>query len=397
MGARRLALILGSFTWCVSVPALAQAPGDGSDSGGEIEMEGDQPTPPPDQPTPPPDQPTEPTQPQQPSEPAPVVKDPKVAKKWLQAATQLVKKGDQLAKKNDAAGAKTQYDLAITAYQKSIEVSEDAAAVPVLFELAVTEDKAGSTLDSLTHLKVVLAAQGQKPDLMKKAQAKLDEVSMKVGIVTLTITPAGAQILINDKESGESPLPAPLTLMPGTYTVSLTAGGYLSKDIELKVEAGSESERKIDLEPKPIVKQPAYVEPEKPKTVFVPSKLPLYIGGGATVALALTATVTGILAVSEHGTFTSPDSNSPERKDAQVAGKNLAMVTDICLGTAVAAGAFTAYWYMFRYKPAARAYEDRDKPAPTGPHDESASVEPKINVAPWVQPQVGGLAVFGQF
>ncbi|NVB77830.1 MAG: PEGA domain-containing protein [Kofleriaceae bacterium] len=383
MGARRLALLLGSVLLGISAPVLAQAPGGDS---GEIEMEGDQPAP---------DEPTE----QEPTEPAPVVKDPKVAKTWLKAAAQLVKKGDQLAKKNDAAGAKTQYDNAITAYQKAIEASEEAAAVPITYELALAEDKAGSTVDALAHLKVVAAAQGQKPDLMKKAQAKLDELSMKVGIVTLSIEPAGTQISIDGNAVGEAPLATPLTLMPGTHTVSMTAVGYQPKDVELKVEAGSESERKIALEAVPIVTKPPVLEPEpeKPKAE-APSMMPVYIGGGATAAFAIGAAVTGILAVGKHNTFTSPDSTSPERKDAQVQGKNLALVSDICLGGAVVAGAFTAYWYLFKWKPAHRAYEDRDKPAaaPVAP-DVDAALVPKINVVPWVQPDAGGLVVAGSF
>ena len=76
----------------------------------------------------------------------------------------------------------------------------------------------------------------------------------------------------------------PLVLMPGTVTVSLTAVGYQPKDVEIKIEAGSESERKITLDPVPVViKQVVKDEPEpepvKPKP---PSKLPLYIGAGVT-------------------------------------------------------------------------------------------------------------------
>lgn len=404
MGARQLALLLGSLAFGISAPVLAQAPGEGS---GEIEMEGDPPAP--DQPTE--QQPTE----EQPTEPPPVVKDAKVAKKWLQAAAQLVKKGDQLAKKNDEAGAKTQYENAVTAYGKAIEASEDAAALPLNYDLAIAEDKAGLTIQALAHLEIVVAATDVKPAIMKKAQAKLDELSMKVGVVTLTIEPAGTQISIDGNLVGEAPMTTPLTLMPGTHTVSMTAVGYQPKDVELKIEAGSESERKITLDPVPIVvkKEPVY-EPPPEKPPVPPSKLPLYIGGGATVALALGATVTGILAIREHSTFTSPDSTSPERKDAQVAGRNLSHAADICLGGAVVAGAFTAYWYMFKWKPAHRSFEDHGKqPAtPAGPHDEDASLGsprrartaersavlgPKVQVVPWVQPESGGLVVAGSF
>lgn len=367
-------------------------------------MEGDQPAPA-DGPTedPPTDAPPAEEQPaeQKPVEAPAPVKDPKLARKWLRAAAQLMRKGDHLTKRDDAAGAKIQYDNAITAYKRAMEASEDDAALPLNYDLAIAEEKAGLTIQALTHVKVVVAAgDAIRPSVMKKAQAKLDELTMQVGVVTLTVEPAGTQISIDGNVVGEAPMTTAMTLMPGTHTVSMTAVGYQPKDVEIKVEAGSESVRSLELEPVPVVVKPPVFEPEpeKPK-VAAPSKMPLYIGGGATVALALGATVTGILAVSEHSTFTSPMSTSPERKDAQVAGRNLSHVTDICLGGAVVAGAFTAYWYFFKYKPAHRAFEDDARPAPRpgSPDDVNASLQPKINVVPWVQPEAGGLVVAGSF
>src|SRR4051812_6850489 len=72
-------------------------------------------------------------------EPAPEqpVKDPKVAKKWLAAAQQLVQRGDALAKaKPDE--SKAQYENAITAYTKAIEAGDD---VSVYLQLAAVEEK----------------------------------------------------------------------------------------------------------------------------------------------------------------------------------------------------------------------------------------------------------------
>src|SRR6185503_8091719 len=105
MGNRRLALIVGASLCLWSSSLFAQAP----EGEGEIEMEGDPP------PTPPPDQPTEPPS----DQPAPVVKDPKIAKKWQQAGDQLMKKGDYLTGKGKPE-AKAQYENAVTAYQKAI-------------------------------------------------------------------------------------------------------------------------------------------------------------------------------------------------------------------------------------------------------------------------------------
>jgi hypothetical protein len=366
MGNRRLAPLVGALL-CVSHPLFAQP------QEGEIEMEGDQPESPPAE---------QPPAEQAPAEP-PVQKDPKVAKKWQRAGDLLIRKGDQLMRQGKEPEAKQQYENAVTAYRKAIEASDD---VTLNYQLALAEDKAGLSPDAMKHIKLVLAAQGVKADVMKKAQAKLDELSMKVGLVTLTVVPDGTQVSVEGQPIGEAPLSEPLVLMPGTHKVSLTAVGFQPKDVEIKVEAGSESERSIALEPVPVVTKP---EPEEPMpepsvTPKHPNMLPLYIGGGAAVGLTLVATVTGIIAIGKHSTYTDPDVSASERADAQSSGKTFAHITDICIVGAVGAAAFTAYWYQFKYRPQARALAERPAQA-------------KVEVVPWVQPQAGGLTVAGSF
>ncbi|HEX5063069.1 MAG TPA: PEGA domain-containing protein [Kofleriaceae bacterium] len=369
MGNRRLALIVGALL-CSSSSTFAQP------AEGEIEMEGD--------PEPAPTSPDQNAQPPS-DQPPPIVKDPKVAKKWQQAGDQLMKKGDYLTGKGKP-DAKTMYENAVTAYQHAIEASDDAS---LNYQLALAEDKAGMTPDALKHLKVVLAAQGIKPAITKNAQAKLDELSMKVGVVTLTIAPDGTQVSIEGKQVGEAPMTEPLVLMPGVHKVSLTAVGFQPKDVELKIEAGSESERKIALEPVPVVNKQQVEEPE-PIPVAAPKgpdKRPLYIGGGIGAGFILVATVTGIVAITKHGTYTDDNATPAERADAQSSGKTFAHVTDFCIVGAVAAGAFTAYWYQYKYRPQARALSERQQP----------QTEAKVDVVPWVQPEAGGLSVAGRF
>jgi hypothetical protein len=334
-------------------------------------MEGDPP------PTPPADPPP------QDDQPAPVVKDPKIAKKWQQAGDVLMKKGDYLTGKGKPE-AKQQYENAVTAYQKAIELGDD---VSVNYQLALAEDKAGMAPEAMKHLKIVLAAQGIKPAILKSAQAKLDEVSMKVGVVMLAVTPEGTQIMVEGKTVGEAPMTEPLVLAPGIHKVSFTAVGFQPKDVDLKVEAGSESERKIALEPVPIVTKPENPEDPEPVPIAQPKRPDMqmiYIGGGAAIGLTLVASVTGIIALGKHGTYADPNESPNTRSDAQSSGKTFALVTDICLVGAVGAAAFTAYWYQFKYRPKARAFAEQQTQA-------------KVDVVPWVQPQAGGLSVAGSF
>src|SRR5207244_9573937 len=145
------------------------------------------------------------------------------------------------------------------------------------------------------------------------------------------------------KQIGESPLTEPLVFDPGTYTLSLTAVGFQPKDAEIKVEAGSESERKIEMDAIPIVvKKTDEPEPEQPPPTG-PNMLPLYIGAGAAGAFFVVGAFTGIAAISAHTTYTDPKTLEIDRKDAQANGRTLAHVTDLMFVGSIGAAAFTAY------------------------------------------------------
>ena len=375
----RLAHALAIVTVAGLAMRVTAAPGDGSGSGsgsgsgGEIEMEpagsgsaqGSAAT------TPPPGPGGEPTN----------VKDPKVAKKWLGAAQTLVQKGDAFARQNKAVDAKSQYENAVTAFEKAIETGDDPS---VYLQLAAVDEKLGTLATAYRHLKVLVDPKtGAKPDVVKKGQAKLDELSTKIGLVTLTVTPDGTSISLAGKQIAEAPMTEPLAFDPGTYAVTLAAVGYQPKEVELKVEAGSESERKIALEPMKVVVRPiGEEEPDHPvEGPKEPSILPIYVGAGATVGLVLVATVTGISAVSQHSTYTDPQTTSADRKDAQSSGRTLAHVTDICLVGALAAGAFTTYWYAYKWAPQMKAL----------------GKDHWLLIGPWASNGAGGAVVSGSF
>lgn len=337
--------------------------------------------------------------PADPAQPPPqVTKDPKAAKKWFYAGVQLAQKGDYLARKGKTEDAKTQYDNAVVAFGKSIEAGDD---LNVYYDLAVVEEKLGKLTDAAKHYRVITkATSGIKPDVMKKATTRYDDITTKIGLVTLNVKPDGATIAMADTELGKSPLAEPIMLMPGTYTFSLTAEGFEKKDIELVVEAGSESERTLELEPvKVVVVQPKQdVEQPLPEPVAppAPSKLPLYVGGGVTIAAVGVTAITGILAIGKHGTFTSDTASDTERADAQSSGRRFARISDVSLVTALVAGGFTTYWYLAKYRPALAREPATEQP--TAARTRRRSIAAKVTAVPWVETDgVGGVTIAGWF
>ena len=310
------------------------------------------------------------------SGPDAATKDPKVARRWLAAGRVLVARAERLERYHKQDEAKQQLDDAITAFDKAIEAGDD---LEVYVELANAEDLEGAHVAAYKHLQFVLDPNNKAdPALVKKAQAKLDDLSLKVGTVKLTINPDGTTVTLAQTTVGVSPLSDPIVLEPGSYKLSLSAVGYQPKDLEIKMDAGAEEERTITLEKVPVViKQQVAVAPPPPPPR--PSMLPVYIGAGATGALAITGTITGFAAISKHRTFINPNTTPAARDAARKSGKTLAHVTDACFGAAIVAGAFTAYWYVFKIR--------RGEPAQP----------PKVGLAPWVQPDAGGLAAWGHF
>jgi hypothetical protein len=323
--------------------------------------------------------------------PRPVVpvKDPKLAKKWLAAALQLMQKGSYFTAKNRPDDARAQFENAVTAYRRAIEAGDDVA---VYVDLANAEDKLGKLDDAVKHLRRVVAVPaGVRPDVVKRATARLEDLSARIGFVTLAVTPAGASITLGGTEIGTAPLPEPLVLMPGTYTLSFQAEGFQPREAEIKVEAGSEIERSIELEPVKVI-----VEPVKPMVAeqplpddqpTPPAALPLYVGAGVTGAGVLGAGIFGILAISRHSTFTGASTSAPDRADARTSGQRFALIADISLGAAAVAAGFTAYWYFTKYRQQPKKSDERHPPP----------VDAKLDVVPWVQPQSGGVTIAGRF
>jgi hypothetical protein len=352
------------------------------------------------------------------SPPESPVKDPKLAKEWLVAGQLLMHKGSLLAAKKRLEEAKAQFENALTAFQTAIEAGDD---VNVYFDLANAEDRLGKLVDAVKHLRLVVNTKaGGRPDIVKRATTRLEDLSTRVGIVTLTVIPAGSSITLGGAELGTSPLPGPLVLMPGTYTLSFHADGFHPMEAEIKIEPGSESERAVALEPVKVIVQP--VKPPVLAKVLhereprPPSKLPLYAGAGVACAAVLGTGIFGIVAVSQHSTFKAASTSKLDREDARTSGQRFALITDLTLGTAAAAAGFTAYWYFYRYKRAPQKLPNLENrhPPPVAPTEEDSRpadkavggfsprvstslTEAKLDVVPWVQPQSGGVTIAGRF
>jgi hypothetical protein len=368
--------------WCAA--ARAQPAGGGSGSSDEKEL------PPELAPKPAFDQPAPPADTEKPSPPPP--EDPKTkaeARKLIDGGDQFLKKGDYLEKHGKHDQATADYERALAAYQKAFDLVANAQ---IYFAIAGAEEKLGRWLDAAGHYEKMLAeATDMKPALKDAATARLEAVKDNLGQVTLTVSPDGTHVTLDGKEVGTTPLAKPLLVDPGEYTLGFTHDGYTPMEQKIKLEAGSESERTFTLQPLPVVVEKPRPPPPPPAPPPKADKMPLYIGAGATGAFAVSALVTGIVAVKKHGTFTDAGVDAATREAARTSGKHYALACDLSIVGAVAAGGFTAYWYVKKYKPEQRALEQRP---PATPDDDA---DTSLWIAPMVSTDVGGMVVGGRF
>jgi hypothetical protein len=324
------------------------------------------------------------------------------ARKLVNAGDKSLQRGDYLRRKGKAAQATAEYERALASYQKAHELTGNPQ---IYFVIASAEEKLERWLDADRHYRQVLAeATDAKPELRNAATARIAEVDTHLGLVTLHVNPDGAALSLDGAAIGAAPLPAPLVLAPGSYTLGIQAEGYTPLETKLVAEAGSESERSFDLEPIPVVVEaPPPLPPPRPRPEPLPAPRTtwLLVGLGGTVAFAAGASATGILAMARHDDFVDSSRSAAEREDARTSGQTLARTTDVLLVGAVAAAGFTAYYYLKVYRPAARAHARRERElreldgsaARRAPNLALA----KVLVVPYVQDGGAGLAVGGRF
>jgi hypothetical protein len=152
--------------------------------------------------------------------------------------------------------------------------------------LGVSEVKLGKYREAAEHLTYYLReAPAKKVKERERAKVLLDEALAKVATIKLTVTPTGADILVNGVVVGRSPLLDPLFVAPGSCVLEARFEGYDSGKRPLSVVAGAAQDVSIDLHRPNVVTKP-YVAPDSdgpdPR---------ILIAGGVTAGVAVGAGV----------------------------------------------------------------------------------------------------------
>jgi tetratricopeptide (TPR) repeat protein len=305
---------------------------------------------------------------------APALAQPDEAAK--REAAKLLGEGDKHFKRGDYYTRKERADKATEEYEKALAKYEQAfdlfPSPKIYYPIAQAEEKLGRWLEAIRHYRQLIEETEDLSDEVRSAAiTRIDEVMQHVVMLVLIIEPDGATITIDGEVVGQSPVNEPYILPPGEHTIAVTAEGYTPFEATEELVAGEQAQRTIELDAIPVLVEKPKPRPPKQQPVPPVDKTRLWVGLGATGGLAALATITGLVAVSKHGTFSDDSLPDDERMAARDSGQTYAVLTDIFWVAAIGAGAYTAYYYYGTYKPEVRAREQmqqaRDAEAAASP------------------------------
>ncbi len=191
------------------------------------------------------------------------------------------------AKKSFKAG---QYEKARELYSAAYKQKADNAT---LLLLAQAESKSSRSRDAAEHLELYLReAKMASADDRQTAQKLFEEVTAKLATWYVKVSVDGADVYLDGKLVGKSPLAAPLFVEPNTHEVEAKKEGYLPEKDMLVAAPNTESETTLGMKPAPVEITPKPIVPEEKPLPKPPPPSPAWrtygiIGGGALTVLGL--------------------------------------------------------------------------------------------------------------
>lgn len=179
-------------------------------------------------------------------------------------ARELHVEADSLYKQGQYARARVSY-IAAWALKKHWQIAGS---------LGDTEVKLGMFRDAAEHLAYYMRASPNQPP-SQEAQKLFREARSKIGTLNVTVDVAGAEVVVDGKLVGKTPLEDPVFVEPGHHTIEARLGAKLTT-IESAVAAGDEKAIPLSLTASATRSGPS---------------VPLIIAGSATSGVAL---ITGI-------------------------------------------------------------------------------------------------------
>ena len=304
-------------------------------------------------------------------------------------AKSYLDRGDEILNKGDGYMSKDKVEKAIDNYEKALELYEKAYATyespKIFFPIALTEQKLGRFKEALRHYQILLASDVELADDVKKQVMDGIELTKDnlVGFMP-KVNPDGATVYMDGKKIGQTPLSKVFYVTPGWHEFKIRKTGYKTFEGDFDRKRGALEKRTVSLERGGNLAGDDKRDPlgSGDKQAKRPSRVPLWLGLGGTVALAGAATFTGLRALEEQENAEDPALTEMQRNEIKDDEFRLAVTTDVLIAGAAIAGAFTLYYYMAKVRPSSKKNQSKEK---------------NVVFTPYLAPKSGGWMVRGEF
>jgi tetratricopeptide (TPR) repeat protein len=284
------------------------------------------------------------------------------------------------------------YKEALASFERAYRAAPHPA---VRVNMANCFEQLGQYVEALFNFRRYLEESEENVNEEQRTEVELAiaRLTPRVGTLFIDLSPRDASLTVDGKEARRTP-DGGLQLVAGSHTLRATAPGFVPMERNVDVKGGGDT--RVDLalmaegavepvaEPVPEVdepvsepeSQPALEEPVEAPEPNKPNRALLWSMVGGTVALGAASAVFGALAIGAKHDFNDAVEQSNDktldpatRDQAHANGVNAAdradryaLVSDIFLGTAIAAGGATLWIWLRQRKQQRRTADLRISP-----------------------------------
>ncbi len=162
--------------------------------------------------------------------------------------------------------AKSAYDANQFDACKQILRSAGNLTPVMLVLMAQAECELGEFRACATHASVALRSSEHKPEKRKAIEEMRAEAAREVGWVWLSVNVPDADVFIDGRRLGETPIEIPIYLDPGTHNVSVEKSGYVTMTREIEAQRGVEIPLALEMSERPRTGAGSVAHPTLPTT-----------------------------------------------------------------------------------------------------------------------------------
>jgi tetratricopeptide (TPR) repeat protein len=255
-----------------------------------------------------------------------------------QRAEAVLRSGNQHYDRGD-------FERALESYR---EAQELFPSYKIDYNIGVALQALKRPIEALTHFRRFLGQARGRAEAAKIEQCKrrIARLRDEVCGIRLTGAPPGADVHVDGKPAGLTPLPDEVYLMPGSHSVEVTAAGYLPFEQSLPLDAGDHPTVTVRLRTRQAVAPRAALVPPPPAREPRRRVWSWVLTGAAAAALGVAVTFSVLAKNAYDDYLTAPDLSRDEyySRRSSIEHKELAANISYGVAGALAVGAVVLFF-----------------------------------------------------